>query len=173
MGCPSAPASCPLTAAGLVRRHRPSLSAKSRLESYFRTNSPIRMARRLDLLTSVTPCASVTDRIHSSSSNSSVFQEHQPWKRQPSRRFTVAHLIVGISRTLNSRLFCAAPAKAMITSRCSCRSHEGRGPELREIRPVVHSFSRARCRMAHVSFHGLWLWEHKLACNAVLRSAAA
>ena len=40
---------------------------------------------------------------------------------------SVAQLIVRTSRTLNGLLFCPAPAKAIMASRCCCRSPVGLG----------------------------------------------
>ena len=85
-------------------------------------------------MSAVTAC--VSDRIHSSSSNMlcwSVFFFHQDIicvggrKRLSSGISPVVHLTVWMLRTLESRLRCPAPAKAMIASRCSCRSPKGPG----------------------------------------------
>ena len=73
-------------------------------------------------MSAVIACASVGDRIHSSSSNSFVVVNWHSSGISP-----VAHLTAKISMILKSRLLCPAPTKAMMASRCSCRSPVGRG----------------------------------------------
>ena len=121
----------------------PSLSAGSRLQTYFRRNSFIWMGRTFVGSTSLwswvrqasgisaaTSCASVRDRIHSLSSiifvvgsfpffrnMSCVLDRNQ----HSSGTSPAAHLTARMSRILESLFFCPAPAKAMMASRYSCR----------------------------------------------------
>ena len=84
----------------------------------------------------MTSCASVSERIHSSSSNwfevgsfsllrniSCVLNK----KRHSSGKSPVAHLIVRMSRRWNRPLLWPAHAKETMPSRCSCRSPAGPG----------------------------------------------
>ena len=69
-------------------------------------------------MSAVSACASVRDRIHSSSSNICVELEATLFRDISSGP---------LSRILKSRLHRPAPAKAMTASRCSCYSPEGLG----------------------------------------------
>ena len=118
-----------------------SLSARSRRETYFRKNSPIGMGRTfresasrcsyvtLSSGTSVmTSCASVSERIHSSSLD--CFEVVSFFvcvgcvlrrKRHSSGKSPVARLVVRLSGSRGGRLFWPTPAKETMASRCSTR----------------------------------------------------
>ena len=120
----------------------PSLSAKSRRETYFRKNFSTRTGRTFLGPTSccsyltlssgtsaVTSCASVSELIHSSSSNCfeagscSFFKNINcvlSRKRHSSSKSPVTDLIVSMSSSQNK--LWPAPAKEMMPSRCSSRS---------------------------------------------------
>ena len=81
-------------------------------------------------------CASVSERIHSSSSNCfevgsfSVFKNIDcllSRNRHFSSKSPVAHLIVRMLGPRNKRAFWPAPAKETMASKCSCRSPVGPG----------------------------------------------
>ena len=82
----------------------------------------------------MTSCASVSERIHSSSSNCfevGSFFKHifcvLSRKRHSSGKSPVAHLFVRMSRPRKRRLLWPAGAKETMASRCSCRSPVGAG----------------------------------------------
>ena len=84
----------------------------------------------------VISCASVSERIHSSSSNCfevgsfSVFENMScvsRRKRHSSGKPPVARLIVRMSSHRNQRLLCPEPAKGTMASNYSCRSPVGPG----------------------------------------------
>ena len=92
-------------------------------------------------MSGVTSCASVSDRIHSSSSNCIVVGSFSSLKdiscvsstkRHSSEKSPVAHLIVRMSRPRNRRLLWPAPAKETMASRCSGRSTVGRSTHWRQ-----------------------------------------
>ena len=122
----------------------PLLSARSRLETYFRRNSSIWMGRtfagstslwswvrRSSGISAATSCASVRDRNYSSSSNIFVVGSFAFFRntncvldrsQHSSGTSPAPHLTVRMSRILKTLLFCLASAKAMMASRCSCRA---------------------------------------------------
>ena len=126
-----------------------SLSARSRRETYFRRNSPIRVDRTFIGSTSrwsyvtlpsgmsvVTSCASVSERIHSSSSNCFVVGPFPFLRKNQLRVEQEAALFRQVSRgpldrdmstARNRRLLWPVPAKETMASRCSCRSPVGPG----------------------------------------------
>ena len=101
----------------------PSLSAKSRLDTYCRTNSPILVGRSL--------CGSTPWSCAERLGFAYLLQEHQlrikKEKRHTSGRSPVAHLTVKTLRTLIIRLLCPAPANATIASKLSCLAPEDPG----------------------------------------------
>ena len=128
----------------------PSLRAKSRRETYFRKNSPTRTGRTFlgstscrsyvtlsSAMSVVASCASVSERIHSSSSNCfgvgsfSFFRNIScvlSRKRHSSSKSPKANLIVRMARPRNKRHLQPAPAKETMASRCSCLSLPHRAP---------------------------------------------
>ena len=79
----------------------------------------------------VTSCASVSERIHSPSSNCFEVGSFSFFRNiscvHSSGRSPMAHLIVRMSRLRNRRLLWPVPANETVASRCSCRSPVGPG----------------------------------------------
>ena len=115
----------------------PSLSAKSRRETYFRQNSPIWMDRtffRVDSLLVMHGTVFPEMSCFFQRSDPLIviellpFQEHELRVEEESTFFwKIVQLIVRISRPRNRRHLCPAPAKEMMVSRCSSSSPVGHG----------------------------------------------
>ena len=128
-----------------------SLRARSRRENYFRKSSSIwttcwSYVTLSSGTSAVISCASVIERIHSSSSNSFVVGPFSFFRNMScvlrrnrhSGNSPIAHLIVGISRPRNRRLLCPGASEGydcfqmFLTFTCGARCTHGRNFDVRQ-----------------------------------------